>query len=290
MKYVWIYENRHRYNVAALCRCLNVVRSGYYAWVHDSNGIEDESDIVLLAEIRDVMAMSRQSYGIKRVTRELKDRGFDVNHKRVERLMRENNIRPKRAKKFKKTTDSNHQLGASEDRLQRRFNDVSQPDRVWTSDITYVKTREGWLYLCVWIDLFSRKIVGWSTSSSLASSFVCKALISALNRRPGARPLIHSDRGVQYASKEFRQLLWKNKLRQSMSRKGNCWDNAVSESFFSTLKFEADLKPSMSVTDIRQEIFEYIETFYNRRRLHSTMGYKSPQQVENMYWSRKAAS
>lgn len=289
MRYAWLHEYRYKFSLTAMCRCLKVARSGYYTWVKRSLEIDGNADMVLLAEIRSVMEMSRHTYGIKRITAELKDRGFHVNHKRIERLMRKNNIRPKRARKFKKTTDSNHQLGASENRLQRRFN-VSQPDRVWTSDITYLKTRDGWLYLCVWIDLFSRKIVGWSISSSLAAKFVCQALLAALKRRPGARPLIHSDRGVQYASKEFRQLLWAHKLRQSMSRKGDCWDNAVSESFFSTLKCELNLGTMVPTPIVRQAAFEYIEVFYNRKRLHSTNGFKSPEEVERQYWLRKAAS
>lgn len=270
-----------------MCRCLEVVRSGYYRWARCP--ILDESDWLLLKEIKEVMEESRNTYGVKRVTKALKDRGFHVNKKRVDRLMKENNIRSKRAKKFKKTTDSNHEFPASEDRLRRRF-DVKEPNRVWVSDITYLKTNEGWLYLCVWIDLFSRAVVGWSLSTSLKSQFVCDALTAGLNRRPGARPLVHSDRGVQYASNVFRQLLWRNKLRQSMSRKGNCWDNACAESFFSTLKSDLDLKPSMPAAAVRQLVFEYIEIFYNRKRLHSTLGYKSPEAVEQQYWSLKTAS
>lgn len=265
-----------------MCRCLGATRQGYYQWA--KTDISDESDRVLVDEIRDVMKESRQTYGIKRVTKALKDRGFHVNHKRVERLMKENSIRCKKAKKFKKTTNSKHKYPASEDRLLRRFN-VSQPDRVWVSDITYLKTREGWLYLCVWIDLFSRGIVGWSISKSLASSFVGDALTSALARRPGARPLIHSDRGIQYASKEFRRLVWRAKLRQSMGRKGDCFDNAVAESFFGILKTELALKDSMSQAALRQTIFEYIEIFYNRKRIHSHLGYKTPEEVEQEYWS-----
>lgn len=273
-----------------MCRCLEVKRASYYKWLEHFKGIPDESEELLLAEIKDVMAESRHTYGINRVTAALRDeRGFHVNHKRVERLMRENDVRSKRARKYKKTTDSNHQFGASENRLQRRFN-VMEPDRVWTSDITYLRTKEGWLYLCVFIDLFSRKIVSWSISNSLAADFVCDALLVALSCRPGARPLIHSDRGVQYACKDFRRILWRNKLRQSMSRKGNCWDNAVSESFFSSLKLELDLESSMTGQVVRQAVFEYIEAFYNRKRLHSTLGFKSPEEVERQYWFRKSAS
>lgn len=287
MKYAWIDNHRGKYSVAAMCRCFNLVRQGYYQWV--KKDIEDESEQVILTEIEDVMKESRYTYGVMRVTKALKSRGFRINHKKVERLMKENNIRAKRVKKRKKTTDSRHGFPASEDRLKRRFK-VYQPNRAWVGDITYLKTKNGWLYLCIWLDLYSRKIVGWSISNSLASGFVCDALISALERRPGARPLIHSDRGVQYASNEFRQLLWRNKLRQSMSRKGNCWDNSVAESFFGTIKSELDFGTTLSESDVRSMIFDYIEIFYNRKRLHSTLGYKSPESVENEYWSLKVVS
>lgn len=288
MKYAWIHEHRHIYKVSAMSRCLGASRQGYYQWLE--KGIEGAADEVIVNEIREIMKESRDTYGILRVTEELRDRGFHVNHKRVERLMKQRNIRAKRTRKRKKTTDSNHKFPASEDRLQRRFDAVSEPNRAWVSDITYIKTRAGWLYLCAWIDLFSRRVVGWSLSSSLASNFVIDSLNAALNRRPGARPLIHSDRGIQYASHEFRRLLWRKKLRQSMSRKGDCWDNSVAESFFGTLKSELDLKPTLAPADVKQLIFDYIEIFYNRKRRHSSFGYKTPMDVENKYWSRVEVS
>lgn len=289
MKYVWIHEHRRVFRPAAMFRALAVVPQGYYQWAKKKDRIEDESDRIIVAEIRDVMEEHRHAYGVRRVTAELKERGFHVNHKRVERLMKEHNIRCKKVKRFKKTTNSDHTFPASEDRLQRRF-DVSEPDRVWVSDITYLKTRDGWLYLCVWIDLFSRAIVGWSISSSLASNLVCDALDSALKRRPGVRPLVHSDRGVQYASSEFRRMLWKNKLRQSMGKKGDCFDNAVAESFFGILKTEIDPTKTMSAFEVRQVIFDYIEIFYNRKRRHSKLGYKTPEEVEHKYRSLTEAS
>ena len=270
-----------------MCRVLGVERSGYYSWRDKKD--DDESDRILVEEIKDVMKESRDTYGILRVTEELKDRGFIVNHKRVERLMKEHNIRCKKVKKFKKTTNSKHKLTPSEDRLKRRF-DVKEPDRVWVSDITYLRTGSGWLYLCVWIDLFSRAIVGWSISSSLKSKLVCDALQSALDRRPGKRPLIHSDRGVQYASHKFRRMLWRNHLRQSMGRKGDCFDNAVAESFFGILKTEIDSTTKMSADEIRLNLFDYIEIFYNKKRLHSKLGYKTPEEVEKEYWSPPEAS
>ncbi len=287
MKYAWIDEHRGLFSLAAMCRCLKVTRQAYSRW--KNREFDDEADRVIVQEIVDIMKDTRYTYGIKRVAKELKDRGFHVNHKRVARLMNENNIHSRRAKKRKKTTDSNHSFPASEDRVRRRFNPAA-PNQVWASDITYIKTREGWLYLCVWMDLFSRKIVGWSLSPSLAAATVCNALSSALKRRPGARPVVHSDRGVQYACNEFRTLLWRNKLKQSMSRKGDCWDNAVVESFFGTLKTELDLGPSAGSSEIRKSIFEYIEIFYNRKRLHSTLGYKSPEEVERLFWSLSAVS
>lgn len=289
MKYAWIHAHRKFFSINAMCRCLGASRQGYYQWLE--RGIDDDAaDTVIVSEMKDIMEESKFTYGIRRVTEALKERGFHVNHKRVERLMRENSIRAKRVRKRKKTTDSNHEFPASEDRLKRRFNAVSKPNAVWVSDLTYLKTKSGWMYLCVWIDLFSRRIVGWSLSSSLASDFVCESLSNALNRRPGARPLIHSDRGVQYASHKFRRLLWRKKLRQSMSRKGDCWDNAVAESFFGTLKSELDLDPSLAPEALQTAIFEYIEIFYNRKRLHSSLGYKTPLTVENNYWSLEEVS
>jgi len=264
-----------------MCRVLGVERSGYYDWRDKDDW--DESDRVLVSEIKDVMKDSRHTYGIRRVTRALKNCGFHINHKRVERLMREHNIRCKKVKKFKKTTNSKHTYPASEDRLKRRF-DVAKPDKAWVSDISYLKTKTGWMYLCVFIDLYTRAVVGWSLSPSLATDLVCNALQSALDRRPGARPLIHSDRGIQYVSFEFRRMLWRNKLRQSMGSKGDCFDNAVAESFFGILKTEIDESKNLSSDDLRLTIFDYIEIFYNKKRLHSKLGYKTPEEVEQSYW------
>jgi putative transposase len=287
VKYAWIHEHRGIFDISAMCRCLGANRPGYYRWAKDDH--HDESDLVILAEIKDVMNEVRWSYGVKRMTEALKDRGFHINKKRVERIMKEHNIRCRKARKKRKTTDSSHKFPASRNKLKRQF-DVKAPNRVWVSDITYLRTRDGWLYLCTWIDLFSRRVVGWATSSSLASEFVTNSLELALSRRPGAKPLIHSDRGVQYASKNFRDLLKVHKLKQSMSRKGNCWDNACAESFFATIKSEAESFDQMTAKEAKQEVFEYIELFYNRKRKHSTLGYKTPAEVEEQYQALKAAS
>jgi putative transposase len=272
-----------------MCRCLGASRPGYYQWVDRTPGPREKRSAAILVEIHKIMRETKQAYGVRRVHEELSDRGIPCSRGLVEALMKKHGIRAKRVRPYKKTTDSNHNELASPNKLARNFA-PARPNEVWTSDITYLRTRNGWLYLCVWIDLFSRKVVGWSISTHMRASFVCAALQDALARRPGARPLVHSDRGSQYASKEFRTLLWRNKLKQSMSRKGNCWDNAPTESFFSTLKQELDVYELRTASVLRQEVFEYIEIFYNRRRLHSTIGYKTPEEVEKQYWSIDSAS
>lgn len=235
------------------------------------------------------MEESKRTYGVRRVHQALRNRGFDCSRGLVENIMSKNDIRPKRIRRYKKTTDSNHSLIVAPNKLDRNFSPL-KPNEAWTSDITYLRTTEGWLYLCVWIDLYSRKVVGWSIANHMRAALVCTALQDALSRRPGARPLVHSDRGSQYASAEFRTILWRHRLKQSMSRKGDCWDNAPTESFFGTLKQELDIYSLRSSATLREEIFEYIEIFYNRRRLHSSLGYKTPEEFDNEYWSVKAAS
>lgn len=272
-----------------MCRCLGASRAGYYKWVKKSAGPRQTRRQVILLTIRGIAEQYKNRYGVRRVYKVLRNNGFKCSKNLVAKLMREHGIRPKRIRRFKKTTDSKHQEPVSPNWLNRDFKAPS-PNDVWTSDITYLRTKDGWLYLCVWIDLFSRKIVGWSIANHMRASFVCEALQNALKRRPGARPMVHSDRGSQYASKEFRRLLWKNRLLQSMSGKGDCWDNAPAESFFSTLKLELDVYLLKTAPELRQEIFEYIEVFYNRQRLHSTNGYKTPEEIETEYWSFASVS
>lgn len=272
-----------------MCRCLDVKRPTYYKWTKRVTGPQETRRNLILEEIKKIMEQFKNRYGIRRVHKELKNRGYDCSKNLVADIMHENGIRAKRIKRFKKTTDSAHQEPISPNRLNRNFTTLA-PNEVWTSDITYLRTKDGWLYLCVWIDLYSRKIVGWSIANHMRASFVCEALQSALNRRPGTRPMVHSDRGSQYASEEFRTMLWKNKLLQSMSRKGDCWDNAPTESFFSTLKLELDVYLLKTAPELRQEVFEYIEVFYNRQRLHSTNGYRTPEEVEIEFWSLAAVS
>lgn len=272
-----------------MCRCLGASRPGFYKWLKRKPSHAEIRRNAILTEIKSVMSDTKNRYEVRRVHKELKARGSKCSKGLVEALMTKHGIHAKRVRRYKKTTDSNHGELVSLNTLDREFQ-PQRPDQVWTSDITYLRTREGWLYLCVWIDLFSRKIVGWSVANHMRASMVCTALQDALNRRPGASPLVHSDRGSQYASEMFRNLLRQEKLKQSMSRKGNCWDNAPTESFFGTLKQELDINQLRSAAGLREELFEYIEIFYNRKRLHSTLGYKTPEEVDSQYCSLLSAS
>jgi transposase InsO family protein len=266
-----------------MCDVLNVSRSGYYAWTSREESTRSREDADLAIEVERIHDDSRRTYGSPRVHAELRAEGRRVGRKRVERLMREKGLAGRRPKRFKRTTDSNHDLPIAENLLQREF-DVDAPDKAWVADITYVATATGWLFLAVILDLFSRRVVGWSMANHMRTELVSDALKMALVNRPEARGTIfHSDRGSQYASHEYRALLAINGLRASMSRKGDCWDNAVAESFFGTLKQElihqSDL---MSQEQARREIFEYIEVFYNRQRLHSHNGHVSPVDFERI--------
>jgi len=224
---------------------------------------------------------SLKTYGTRRLKRALLSHGYIVSRRRIGYLMKELGLRCKTKKRFKATTDSNHDYPVSPNLLNRQF-DVAQPDTHYCGDITYVWTQEGWLYLAVVIDLFSRKIVGWSMASRMKASLVNDALLMALWSRKPKRGLIwHTDRGSQYCSGSHRKIISDHGIQQSMSRKGNCWDNSVSESFFHSLKVELIYQHSFrSREDAKRAIFSYIEIFYNRHRLHSTNGYLSPEQYE----------
>jgi transposase InsO family protein len=226
---------------------------------------------------------SRNQYGSPKVYRHLRKLGEACNHKRVERLMREGGIRAKRVKKFKVTTNSRHSEPVAENVLDRAFT-VSEPNKVWVSDITYLWTAEGWLYLAIFLDLFSRMVVGWSMSERMTSELVVSAFEMGQKRRGGVSPMIHSDRGGQYASASFREELAAQGCPQSMSRRGNCWDNAVAESFFSALKLElVEGERFDSRCEAKGKVFDYIEVFYNRSRIHSATGYLSPAEYEEKF-------
>ena len=267
-----------------MAKLLGVSRSGYYAWEGRTPSRHAEEDRKLAELIGGVFKNHHGRYGSPRVWAELKEKGWQVSRKRVERLMRERNLAARRRSKWVKTTDANHALPVAENILARDFT-ARFPGEKWVSDITYLPTDSGWLYLTVVLDLWDRKVVGWSVAEDLAAQHVCRALeMAAANRPPREGLIFHSDRGVQYCSQGFRETLYGlcPTARQSMSRKGNCWDNACAESFFKTLKTElADLKRRCAKKHVRTAVFEYIEIYYNRLRRHSALGYAIPIALTN---------
>ena len=278
-------EKAH-YPMRMLCHCLDVSRSGYYAWARRGPSTRVLTDARLTAQLRLAHAESHQTYGRPRLYHVLRGRGIAVSAKRVARLMRVAGLVARGRRRFRLLTDSDHRLPIAPNRLRQRFA-VTRPNTVWAADITACWTREGWCYLAVILDLASRRIVGWAVRRTPTTELVTAALQHALPRlRRGGTVLHHSDRGSQYASHHYRALLARHRLTASMSRSGNCWDNAPVESFFSTLKTELlPPRPWVDAHDAVSAIAEYLE-FYNRRRLHSSLGYCSPIDFET---ARKAA-
>lgn len=273
------------HSIATMCAVFGVSRGGYYQWKRSVPSRRATEDARLLATISEIHATHRRCYGSVRVQKELKNRGLRHGRKRVARLMKTAGLAGRRRRRFvPKTTQSRHKEPIAPNHLARTTAPTA-PDLVWVSDITYVRTQEGWLYIAAILDLWSRKIVGWATGKSLEASLVIRALDQALGRRnPAPKLLYHSDRGVQYACKDFRAVLQSANLVPSMSRKGNCYDNAVMESFWSSYKNEcvyAD-REYLTRSDAIAATFDYIEAFYNRIRLHSSLGYKSPVDFENL--------
>ncbi len=278
MKYAWINAHRKEYELAELCRALAVSISGYRAWKRGGTAERKRlTDAQMLALIRSIHTELKGAYGSPRITRELRDRGFPASKERVERLMRENGIRARHKRRYKATTDSKHNLPVAPNLLDRNFQ-PSAPNQAWSADLTYIWTDEGWLYLAVVLDLFNREVVGWSIKPRMTADIVVDALTMAWFRRKPAPGLIHhSDRGSQYASHAFQTRLKEYGMVCSMSRKGNCWDNAPTESFFNSLKNERVHGARYSTrAEAEADLFDYIEPFYNRRRRHSTLGYASP--------------
>lgn len=278
------------YRVEEMCRALDVSKSGYYRWRQSGKSQRDLANERLLAEIKKVHVKSRETYGSLRITADLNENKVRCGKNRVARLMHRHGIRAKSAKKFKVTTDSHHALPIHENLLKREFS-AAGPDQRYVADITYVWTQEGWLYLSIVLDLYSRMIVGWSMNERLHKNIVTDAIDMAFQRRhPAEGTLFHSDRGSQYASADVQAKLAKYKFLVSMSRKGNCWDNACAESFFHTLKTElVNHEHYFTREEARNSIFDYIEVFYNRIRRHSSIGYKSPEQYENLKLQQKVA-
>lgn len=280
MKFAWIQANRSKFSVKKMCRVLEVSESGFYDSLvrpPSRRSIENKGIVEI---IRTIVDETLGAYGSPRITPEIRSMGITVNRKRVERLMRENGISAKNPKVFRvNTTDSNHDLPISPDLVQRNFA-PGELDRIWVTDITYIQTTEGFAYLTTFLDLGNREVIGWTLSDNMRSESIVAALRKALQRRrPKTKGLIiHSDRGVQYASKNYRDVLKDKRIRQSMSRKGNCWDNAVQESFFHTLKTECLYRLGFipDYSQLQRILFDYIEVFYNRKRRHSALGYESP--------------
>lgn len=277
MKYAWIDKQRE-FPLTEVCAILDVSVSGYRSWQRGGRPNRKRlTDTQMLALIQSIHAELKGIYGSPRMVRELRDRGFPASKERVERLMREKDIRARHKRRYKVTTDSKHNLPIAPNLLDRNFNPAA-PNQVWTSDITYLWTDEGWLYLAIVLDLFNREIVGWSLKPRMTTDIVTDALTMAwFRKRPAAGLMHHSDRGSQYASHAFQRALEKYGMICSMSRKGNCWDNAPTESWFNSFKNERvhglryETRAEMTAMS-----FEYIEVLYNRKRKHSSLGYKSP--------------
>ena len=281
MIYAFIRKHTGTFRVETMCRVLKISRSAYYCWLAMPVSQRRKQDAVIREWVVKIYSESRKTYGSPRIHRKLGKQGIHCGKKRVERLMREAGIQAIQKRKFRVTTDSNHNLPVAENILNRNF-DAGATNMLWSTDITYVNTNEGWLYLATVMDLYSRKIVGYSLQPYITRELVIEAMNMAIaNRRPGRGLIAHSDRGSQYASSDCQKLLQQYGFICSMGRKGNCWDNSPMESFFKTLKVELVYhRHYKRRSDAKLEIFEYIEVFYNRLRLHSALGYESPADFE----------
>jgi putative transposase len=284
--FAWVHERRQDpecdWPLWVMCRVLAVSRSGYYAWRARGPGKRQERQMKWIEQIEDAHVRSRRTYGAPRVTAELKEQGVAISQNTVAKLMRRQGLAAMARRRYvPQTTDSGHDCPIAPNRLNRDFT-ADAPDSRWTVDFTYVPTDEGWLYLAVVMDLFSRRIVGWSMRPHMKAELTCEALAMAIrSRHPDAGLLHHSDRGVQYACDAYQALLSDARIEPSMSRSGNCYDNAVTESFFGTLKTElVNREHYLTHEQARQSLFEWIEVFYNRQRRHSSLGYLSPEAFE----------
>ena len=273
--------HRGEFRIGTMCEVLGLSRSGYYAWRRRPRSLRDEANAKLTQTIRRIHDESRRIYGSPRIYAALQHRGITCGRHRVARLMRDEGIRSKTKRRFRYIATKRAETPAAPNRLMRRFT-AARPNRIWASDITIVKTAEGWLHLAIVLDLFSRKVVGWATSTAVTQTLALEALQRAFTtRRPKPGLLHHSDRGGQYLSAAYQHLLDEHGALCSMSRPGNCLDNAAVESFFHTLKTELVYQQHYRTREeARLAIFEYIECFYNRTRMHSTLDYRSPEEYE----------
>ena len=290
MRFQFIHAEKAEFPVVVMCRCLEVSVSGYYEWVGRGPSQRAQMDQRLTEALRVSHAENRERYGSRRHREVLNDRcDLAVGRRRVRRLMREADLRAKRCRPYRCTTKADPTHSVTANILDRNFR-PSGPDQAWASDITYLPTSEGWLYLAIVLDLFSRRAIGWSIGVRATQRLALDALQMALRRRQAAPGLVHhSDRGCQYTAAAHRQLLTSRGIVCSMSRRGNCWDNAVAESFFATLETEllVDLR-GRDRNEVQQEVFRYVEGYYNRRRLHSTLGYLTPVEYEERFHQAEA--
>ena len=291
MKFAFIQAQKAEFPVETMCQHFGVSRSGYYAFCRRGPSRRNAEDRALSEAIAAIHQRSRGVYGRPRVQAALRGQGFSVSSKRVGRLMKQQGLRASRRRRYRSTTDSGHKLPVAENVLARAFF-AQAPCEAWVGDITFIPTAQGWLYLAVLLDLFSRRVVGWAMSETIDRSLCLSALTMALrNCKPRPGLLHHTDRGSQYASLDYQAALRAAGAVSSMSRKGNCWDNAVAESFFSTLKQElCHLRSFASRDEARRAIFEYVEVFYNRQRLHSSLDYRTPIEYEAMHANLKIAA
>ncbi len=281
MRFAWIKNQRQEHAIKKLCFVLSVSEQGYYAWLKRPESARARANRRMADKIHVLFAESKQRYGSPRIFHDLVDQGERCSENRVARLMRKHGLKAKAGRKYRATTDSTHGKAVALNLLNREFA-VEKPNLVWAGDITYLWTDEGWLYLAVFLDLFSRKVVGWALSRRLKASLVSLAFSRALaRRRPGAELMVHTDQGSQYVADDFKKQLYENEITLSMSRKGNCWDNAVVESFFHSFKVEAIHGERFRTRwELEAEVFDYIERFYNLKRRHSTLDYFSPEAYE----------
>lgn len=283
MKYAFMAAHEQEFSVQRMCAVLGVQRSGYYAWKRRPVSSREQANVDLLAKIREAFEISRHTYGSVRIHKYWLRRGYGFSRHRISRLMRKAHLIPLRAKKWHPQT-TRQRLGArtAPNLLNQEFR-ASQPNEKWVGDITFINTQEGWLYLATLLDLFSRQVVGWAMADRMDASLVENAWkMAMIHRRPPVQLLHHTDRGSQYTSEAYLRLLKKADCRISMSRTGNCYDNAVMESFFATLKGECAYRKFATKAEARLMIFEYIEVWYNRQRLHSSLGFLSPVEFEQI--------
>lgn len=288
MRFAFIHAEKAEASVSTWCRLLQVTRQGYYAYAKNPEGRRASAERTFVEHVERTFVAAKGRYGSPRVRRELRRKGIFASKRRVERALRGLNLRARAPKRF--AVRVKHAPSLARNVLNRDFV-AAKPNERWVTDMTYLWTREGWLYLAVIIDLHSRAVVGWATDTILSTSLALRALDAAVQRRrPKPGFLHHSDQGCQYTAEDYRRALERHGAVASMSRRGNCWDNAVAESFFATLKVELTRNRTWSTrNELREALFEYIEVFYNRKRLHSTLGYRTPNEVENESRTNQAA-